>query len=236
MITTYEELKEKINRVTIAKENIDKNTSTEADLTSAYIMSNPQTEPKFIIDLNTRIISIPPELYCVGIENDHNAETIYFETNRYFDDIDLYNASIAIQQINGLGKKYVFPVVYKYVDQSEEGESGERLSFGWTLSSDVLAAAGKIYFTVRFFELENNKNIFKYNLNTKIAEVQVEKGLNVLVADEGIKEADDLSRVLESISNLENKYLANGQISNILNLSVSSYLDEGIIETSEEVI
>jgi hypothetical protein len=173
-------------------------------------MPNPQTEPKFIINLNTRIIDIPPEFYCIGIENDHNAETIYFETNRYFDDIDLYNASIAIQYINSLGKKYVFPIVYKYIDYSEEGEEGELLSFGWTLSSDVLAAAGKVYFTIRFFELENDKNIFKYNLNTKIAEVYVEKGLNVLVADESIKETDDLSRVLESISNLENRYLANG--------------------------
>jgi hypothetical protein len=35
MITTYNELKEKIDRVKIAKENIDKNTSTEADITSA---------------------------------------------------------------------------------------------------------------------------------------------------------------------------------------------------------
>jgi hypothetical protein len=96
MITTYEELKEKIDRVEIAEKNIYNNQATKADLSASLLMPNPKTEPKININLNTREIEVK-DFYCFGVENDHNAETIYFETNRYFDDIDLYNSEIIIQ-------------------------------------------------------------------------------------------------------------------------------------------
>ena len=39
----------------------------------------PSDEPRFIIDANSRTITIPPEFQFLGVKNDHNAETVYSE-------------------------------------------------------------------------------------------------------------------------------------------------------------
>lgn len=49
----------------------------------------PSDEPRFIIDANERTISIPDGFTFLGVLNDHNAETVYFEIDRYYDQTDL---------------------------------------------------------------------------------------------------------------------------------------------------
>jgi hypothetical protein len=50
------------------------------------IIQLPPDEPIYEIDLNTRSISAPKIL---SVEYDHNAETIYFSVDRFYDNVDL---------------------------------------------------------------------------------------------------------------------------------------------------
>jgi hypothetical protein len=47
----------------------------------------PLDEPLFEIDANSRSIAVPSEFSRngVGVKGDHQAETLYFRVDRYFD-------------------------------------------------------------------------------------------------------------------------------------------------------
>ena len=67
-------------------------------------MVNPSTEPIVEIDLDSRIIDTQSVLDAfVTVQNDNNAETIYFSMDRYFDDVDLTTKSILIKSLNANG-------------------------------------------------------------------------------------------------------------------------------------
>lgn len=67
------------------------------DGTIKKITQLPSDEPRFIIDSNSREITIPDEFTFLGVKNDANAETIYFEIDRYFDAEDLSKHTIVVQ-------------------------------------------------------------------------------------------------------------------------------------------
>lgn len=52
----------------------------------SVVTIDPQNEPHFIIDADTRVITVPSAFTFLALKGDHNAETIYFEIDRYFDD------------------------------------------------------------------------------------------------------------------------------------------------------
>ena len=70
------------------------------DNTTVTFTTLPSNEPRFIIDLNSRIITIPVEFEFLAIKNDHKAETIYFEVDRYFDNEDLSEHTCVVQFLN----------------------------------------------------------------------------------------------------------------------------------------
>ena len=57
----------------------------------------PKDEIVYKIDLNERKIYAPEFL---SVEEDHNAEIIWFEADRFYDDFDLYSSTCLIQYIN----------------------------------------------------------------------------------------------------------------------------------------
>lgn len=62
--------------------------------TSYFPAPNGTNEGVFVIDWDTRIISIPEELENIAICDDHNSETVYFICDRYFDGQDLNDNNI----------------------------------------------------------------------------------------------------------------------------------------------
>ena len=130
------------------------------------------TEPLFIINTDTREITVPPAMHQLGVVSDHNAETIYLQIDRYFDDADLSQKTCVIQYINAADEKHLYPIAEKYIDE-EKG----KLTFAWKLSGNVTKAAGIISFSVRFYEIENDS--YLYNFNTKTASFMISDGLDI---------------------------------------------------------
>ena len=159
MITQPEEYKQRL---------LDIQNSTEVSYTTI-----PSEEPKFKIDLKNRSITVPKEFEFLGTKNEHNAETVYFEIDRYFDKTDLSEHTCIIQFENNQKNGGLYPVTV--IDkESEEG----KLIFGWEIKDDVTALAGDVLFAVRFYSIDEN-NKFTYNLNTLIGKSVILDTLDV---------------------------------------------------------
>lgn len=132
------------------------------DSTSVTYSTLPSDESRFIIDANTRSITIPPEFQFLGVKNDHKAETIYFEIDRYFDAVDLSTHTCVVQFSNS-SNSGLYPVTV----MDTETVDG-KIIFGWEIMNDVTAIVGNINFSVRFYSVDENSQ-FIYNFNTLTA-------------------------------------------------------------------
>ena len=83
----------------------------------------PKDEKIFDIDLNSRTIDVPEFL---SVEKDHQAETIYFKFDRYYDHADLTTKTCIIQYVNANGDSFIYPVPFydissypMYIDEND---------------------------------------------------------------------------------------------------------------------
>ena len=134
-------------------------------ITFAHLPSN---EPRFIIDANSREINIPFEFSFLGVMGDHKAETIYFEIDRYFDDVDLSEHTCVIQFINKNPQTLKFNEGLYPVTTMDVNSIDGKIIFGWNIMNDVTQIAGDIHFSIRFYSIDSN-NKFTYNFNTLTA-------------------------------------------------------------------
>lgn len=158
--------------ITTPSDYIKRLEAIQKSVTPTIEMIHLGTEPLFIINTDTREITVPPAIHQLGVVSDHNAETIYLQIDRYFDDADLSQKTCVIQYINAADEKHLYPIAEKYIDE-EKG----KLTFAWKLSGNVTKAAGIISFSVRFYEIENDA--YLYNFNTKTASFMISDGLDI---------------------------------------------------------
>lgn len=129
----------------------------------------PKDEQIYEIDLNTRKISVPKYL---SVKNDHQAETIYFKFDRYYDNIDLTNMGCIIEYTNAAGNSFIYPVpfydIYNFVNE-------DKVLIPWCIQGQATAAAGTVKFAVCFFKINENHQL-TYALNTLVAQAQVLQG------------------------------------------------------------
>jgi hypothetical protein len=185
MITTVEDFKKKL-------EEIEKNPGNGQ---IAIEMINADTESKFLIDANSRTIKIPTQFEdAAAICRDHDSETIYFEIDQYFDDVDLYQKSCIIQYVNANGGQYVFPVTDKYLT----GKG--KIIFAWDLNNNATAYAGQVRFSVRFYTLKNG--VYTYNWSTKPATINIGEGLYITDSGETLPNGDDITQLVEKINGI----------------------------------
>ena len=134
-------------------------------ITFAHLPSN---EPRFIIYANSREINIPFEFSFLGVIGDHKAETIYFEIDRYFDDVDLSEHTCVIQFINKNPQTLKFNEGLYPVTTMDVNSIDGKIIFGWNIMNDATQIAGDIHFSIRFYSIDSN-NKFTYNFNTLTA-------------------------------------------------------------------
>ncbi|WP_125140629.1 hypothetical protein [Clostridium transplantifaecale] len=158
--------------ITTPSDYIKRLEAIQKSVTPTIEMINLGTEPLFIINTDTREIAVPPAMHQLGVVSDHNAETIYLQIDRYFDNADLSQKTCVIQYINAASEKHLYPITEKYIDEVKG-----KLTFAWKLSGNVTKASGFISFSVRFYEIENDA--YLYNFNTKTASFMISDGLDI---------------------------------------------------------
>ena len=125
----------------------------------------PANETVYNIDLNTRIID-PPKF--LGVEADHEAEAIFFQVDRFFDNIDLAQCLGAIQFRNAKNEEYIY-VIPAYDITSNPN----KIIFAWNIQSPVTKYGGSVQFALKFFKIDKTSGELLYELNTLVCKSRV---------------------------------------------------------------
>lgn len=160
----------------------------------------PKDEKVFNIDLNTRKIEIPQFL---SVAKDHEAETIYFKFDRYFDYVDLTTKACIIQYINAKGDSYIYPVPYYDLETfADEG----KVVIPWCIQGAATEKAGNIQFAIRWYSTNAEKHI-SYSFNTLVAQGKILEGQYTPDEVELSKDQIDLSpELFHMLEKLEDDY------------------------------
>lgn len=173
------------------------------------IIQLPADEPIYAVDLDTRKIEAPKFL---SVEYDHNAETIYFEVDRFFDNIDLSTMFCVIQYQNANPDKarggYIYPV--PYFDITTKAEDNKML-FQWAIEGPATAYSGKVTFSIKFYKISSitidsadghstQLKVYDYVLNTQPSTSEVLHGLDIMATSENYYfEASEVEKIYQEI-------------------------------------
>lgn len=197
----------------------------------------PLDEDPFVIDANTRTITVPKSFRDNGIsvQGDEAAETIYFKIDRFFDATDLDMMDIYIQwrssevDENGKPVEKVSPIWVKDIE-SQPGY----IIFGWAISSKATAVEGKIQFSVRFFKYDEEEERLTYSLATLPCTAEIKPSLDFNLP-EIIKDKVDIDDPNDLISNrFVNSTGVTGGVPAIAPLFLKDLGEDGIPFTDEK--
>ena len=159
MITSKEEYASKLVEIQLMK---DEN----------YFAPIPESEKIYQIDLNARSAEAPSAL---SVTNDHEAEIIYFEVDRFFDMQDILETTCLITYVNAAGEKFVYNVPrYDAVTKAREG----KVLIPWVVGQNVTRKAGTVKFAFKFYIIDLHSLEFTYLLHTTPATTRVLQGLD----------------------------------------------------------
>lgn len=177
----FEKVSEILNLEPAAISTLDKYFQhlNEISLKDPSLIILPLDEEKFSIDGNSRKIVIPQAFTKngIGVQGDHYAEYIYFEIDRYFENIDFGSPSITavVEFVDANQQKHFTKAWIKYTD-----EKSSKVIIGWPITQDVTSKAGSIKFSVRLFELEGNS--YKRSFGTLIGQLVVNPSLDFAIS------------------------------------------------------
>lgn len=100
------------------------------------------TEGPIIIDGSRKIV-VPDSLKRIGVQFDHNIETVTFVCPRYWDGVDMSTMDIYINYIRADNKAGSFKAINVITE-----EGSEIMTFDWVISRHVTEAKGTITFLV----------------------------------------------------------------------------------------
>ena len=132
----------------------------------------------------------------LSVQGDEVAEIVFFEIDRYYDATDLYETNIAIEWEIGSGNTKVAgytPAFIKTTHDFVTPDDKDKVIFGWPITSEITAQAGKMQFSVRFYNEYNNNDNYDYSLRTLPAIININQGLAI---DPLKIEADDASELI----------------------------------------
>ena len=157
-------------------------TTIDVDNNELKFTKLPLDEAHFVIDLNTRTITVPEDFKKngIGVRGDEIAEIVYFEVDRYYDATDLNEQDIIIEWVNANGDKGYSRPYGKDVDLIPG-----KIVFGWPISSKVTPKDGNIKFAVRFYKAEDTvgSSGITYSLSTLVQSVKVNMDIDILLQD-----------------------------------------------------
>lgn len=173
--------------ITSSDEYLQQLSYIEDQAGSPELVMLPRKEPRFIIDANTRQITIPDTFKFLGVKGDHAAETIYFEIARYFDQHDLSEETCIIQysSISSTGLEYGSG--FYTVTKMDVDTVPDKIIFGWEIRNNITAYASTVRFSVRFYSLDSTSPVtgqrfFRYSLNTLESELPILDTLDTIGA------------------------------------------------------
>lgn len=106
-------------------------------------LANVDMEPHIVVDTN-RHITVPEELKRLGVQHDHDIETVTFDCPRYWDGHDMSKMAVYINYMTPVGKAGAYMAENISVDDVDSSV----MHFTWTISGHVTENKGKLQFLV----------------------------------------------------------------------------------------
>ena len=212
--------------ISFLKEIQDSGTTTYSAL--------PSTEPRFLINANKRKITIPSEFSFLAVRYDHQAETVYFEIDRYFDDVDLSQHTCIVQFVNKDEHGNVSEGHYRIPIMDVTTVDG-KIIFGWKIENPATKYAGDIEFSIRFYSItgEGDEARFLYNLNTVPSKSKILDTLQIHGAEFSHPSEFEIwvAKITEIVKNIEQ---AEKHLTDKIE-ETEQYLENTVNETKSEV-
>lgn len=127
-------------------------------------------EPEFLVDMESRCILVPNELYNIGVIGDHKCEEVFLRIPcTSFDGQSLTDKSPKIRYINA-GKEYG---EFEITEMKVENDT---IRLGWMIDNFVTKYSGEVSFVLQF-DLLNSMGL-TYQWSTQPSCLNVLKGLD----------------------------------------------------------
>lgn len=194
--------------------------TTPRDYLNSLSLINNQSPPKiaillptdetiFEVNLDTRQVQCPK---FISAKKDHNAETLYFVMDRYFDNMDLAQTVGMVQYINHNAAKangtpnqgHVFIIPFYDITTYEDEN---KILFPWVVGGHATEMAGPITFSMRFFRMQEDGKALLFNLNTLPAKTEILDSLNIITPDNedfaGLTTSPEFLSLVQRVQDLE---------------------------------
>lgn len=170
----------------------------------------PKDEPKYSVDLNSKIITPPDNIGSVG---SHNAEIYWFVIDRFYDLRDMLTCACWIEYVNADKESFYFSTTLKpFIDE----DGNEKILIPWLVSKEATKKAGIVEFAFHFYNTittELNGEItgvnYSYILNTRAAKTQVLPGLPIVAPNNDAVQqfaAAEILNLTERVNQLSGDY------------------------------
>ena len=112
----------------------------------------------------------------MSVATDHRAATVYFEADRFYDNVDLTKMTFAVEYINADKEGFIYPVIdFDLTTFASEG----KMIFGWKIGHDITKKAGTIQFMVHAFQVDPATHKYRYSLHTEPCSAIILPTLNI---------------------------------------------------------
>lgn len=125
-----------------------------ATASELFMAVNNEVEPHIVVN-SDRSITVPTELKIIGIQYDHNVETVIFDCPRYWDEHDLSTMRICISYICSGNHEGVHMCESVTTDETDENI----IHFDWTVTGNVTLRSGQIKFLVCAQNIDESGNV-----------------------------------------------------------------------------
>ena len=142
--------------------------ATAAEILRSAVMQ-PDPEGHIVVG-GDRFITVPDSLKRLGVQYDHNIETITFDCPRYWDKCDMSKMAVYINYMlpNGYTDRYPADNV---------SADGEIMHFEWTISRNVTQVAGTVSFLVCVTKTDSEGNEERHWNSELCQDCYISKGM-----------------------------------------------------------
>ena len=142
--------------------------ATAAELLRSSV-TQPDPEGHIIVGGN-RFITVPDNLKRLGVQYDHNMETVVFDCPRYWDKRDMSKMAVYINYTLSDGYMDRYPADNVQAD-------GDIMHFEWTISRNVTQVAGTVAFLVCVMKTDAEGNEERHWNSELCQECYISKGM-----------------------------------------------------------
>lgn len=138
---------------------------------STYL-ARPETEPHIVVG-EDRFITVPAELKRIGVQFDHDIETVTFDCPRYWDNHDMSKMGIYINYMRSDKAYGCFRAENVSVDESDD----HIMHFTWTISKNVTLVKGNLAFLICVRNPDDSDNEINHWNSELCTDMYVSEGM-----------------------------------------------------------